>query len=180
MRVERLRANYEIDLKWTHFPLHPSTPESGLTLEQLFAGRMMDIAASKARMEQLMADEGLDYGDRKMTYNSRLAQELAKWVESENGPESVHTALFRAYFVDRLNIGKIGVLTTIAEQLGLSKTEAHEVLLSRRMGSHVDDDWKRSQQLRVSGVPTFRIGDRLAVGAQPYEALEELLVDAGA
>ena len=79
MRVERLRADDQIDVKFTHFPLHPDTPVEGLTLEQLFAGRNIDIPAAKARMVRLMADEGLDYGDRTMTYNSRLAQELAKW-----------------------------------------------------------------------------------------------------
>ena len=37
MRVERLRAAYPIEIKFTHFPLHPDTPEEGLTLEELFA-----------------------------------------------------------------------------------------------------------------------------------------------
>jgi predicted DsbA family dithiol-disulfide isomerase len=110
VRVERLRTKFDIDLKWTHFPLHPSTPEAGLTLEQLFAGRQMDIAASKARMKRLMEEEGLDYGDRTMTYNSRLAQEMAHWAESAKGAVSVHNALFRAYFVDRLNLSDISVL----------------------------------------------------------------------
>jgi hypothetical protein len=60
-------------VKLTHFPLHPDTPEEGLTLEQLFVGLPMDIPAAKTRMARLMADEGLPYGDRTMTYNSRLA-----------------------------------------------------------------------------------------------------------
>ena len=79
MRVERLRAAYQIDVKYTHFPLHPDTPEEGLTLEQLFAGRNIDIPAAKAHMTGLMADEGLDYGDRTMTYNSRLAHPTDPW-----------------------------------------------------------------------------------------------------
>ena len=82
MRVERLRAAYQIGVKYTHFPLHPDTPEEGLTLEQLFAGRDIDIPAAKTRMARLMADEGLDYGDRTMTYNSRaLADTLVKIAE---------------------------------------------------------------------------------------------------
>lgn len=82
MRVERLRQSYDIDMVYRHFPLHPDTPEAGLTLEELFAGRNIDIAAAKAKMTKLMADEGLPYGERTMTYNSRLAKELAKWPES--------------------------------------------------------------------------------------------------
>ena len=67
----------------------------------------MDIEASKARMAKLMEKEGLDYGERTMTYNSRLAQELAQWAVTQSGGEKIHEALFRAYFVDNTNLAKI-------------------------------------------------------------------------
>ena len=179
MRVERLRADYQIDVKFTHFPLHPDTPVEGLTLEQLFAGRNIDIPAAKARMTGLMADEGLEYGDRTMTYNSRLAQEMAKWAETQPGGDAIHDALFRAYFVDGLNIGIGDTLVGVAEQVGLPKDEAREVLDLRRFKDAVDADWQRSTELGVTGVPTFVVGDRAVVGAQPYEALEKLVVESG-
>ncbi len=62
-------------LRHTQFPLHPNTPEEGLLLEELFRGRGIDLEASKKRMKGLMAEEGLAYGDRQRTFNSRLAQE---------------------------------------------------------------------------------------------------------
>ena len=179
MRVERLRAAYQIHVKYTHFPLHPDTPEEGLTLEQLFAGRDIDIPAAKTRMARLMADEGLDYGDRTMTYNSRLAQELAKWAETQPGGDAIHDALFRAYFVDGLNIALADTLVKIAEQVGLHIDEAREVLDSRRFKEAVDADWQRSSELGVTGVPTFVAGGRVVVGAQPYEELENLVISAG-
>ena len=179
MRVERLRAAYQIDVKHTHFPLHPDTPVEGLTLEQLFAGRNIDIPATKARMTGLMADECLDYGDRTMTYNSRLAQELAKWAETQPGGDAIHEALFRAYFVDGLNIALADTLAGVAEQVGLPKDESRDVLDSRRGKDAVDADWKRSRELGVTGVPAFVVGDRAVVGAQPYKMLEALVVEAG-
>ena len=180
MRVERLRAAYRIDVKFRHFPLHPDTPVEGLTLEQLFAGRNIDISAAKARMTGLTADEGLDYGDRTMTYNSRLAQELAKWAETQPDGDAIHDAMFRAYFVDGLNIALADTLVGVAEQVDLPKAEAREILDSRRFKDAVDVDWQRSKELGVTGVPTFVVGDRAVVGAQPYEALEALVVGAGA
>ena len=39
----------------------------------------------------------------------------------------------------------------------------------------VDDDWKLSRQIGVTGVPTFVAGRYGVVGAQPYEALEALV-----
>jgi len=90
VRVEQLRATYQLEIQWTHFPLHPDTPEEGLTLEQLFAGRKIDISAANTEMAQLMATEGLPYGDRSMTYNSRLAQELAQWAGSHEDGDRIH------------------------------------------------------------------------------------------
>ncbi len=48
------------------------------------------------------------------------------------------------------------------------------------MKSDVDRDWARAAELGVTGVPTFLVGDRGVVGAQPYEALEQLVTEAGA
>jgi predicted DsbA family dithiol-disulfide isomerase len=172
--------NFAIRVKYTQFPLHPETPQEGLTLDQLFAGRDIDIAASQARMKQLMAAEGLPYGERTMTYNSRLAQELAKWAESIPGGSAIHGALFRAYFVDGVNIALVDNLVAIADGIGLNADQARETIMDSRMSDAVDRDWQRSHELGVTGVPTFVVGDRGVVGFQPYEALERLLVEAGA
>ena len=106
MRVEKLRSTFAIGIEFKQFPLHPDTPEDGLTLEELFAGRDVDIPSAQARMQQLMADEGLPYGPRTMTYNSRLAQELAKWADTRADGQRIHDVLFHAYFVDNVNLAK--------------------------------------------------------------------------
>jgi predicted DsbA family dithiol-disulfide isomerase len=174
-RIERLRKEHGVQVKFVHFPLHPDTPHEGRSLEQLFAGRGYDIPKMQAQMRARMAAEGLPYGDRKMTYNSRLAQELAKWAESQPGGAAIHDALFRAYFVDGKNIGDPQVLTEIAQALGLDRTQAREVIEKRTHKAAVDADWEKSRQYGVTGVPTFVLGDRGVVGAQPYEALEQLV-----
>ena len=167
-------------MKFTQFPLHPDTPEEGRSLEQLFAGRNIDLEAAKARMRSLMLEEGLAYGERTMTYNSRLAQELAKWAEGRAGGEDIHDALYRAYFVEGVNIAGIDALVLIAERAGLASAEARAVLESRRYGAEVDADWRRSRELGITGVPTFVAGNHAVVGAQPYPALERLVIAAGA
>ena len=140
MRTDRLRAEYQIEFRYTLFPLHPDTPDEGLSLEERFAGRVFDIDAMQARLAGLMADEGLPYSQRTMTYNSRLAQELAKWAEAQNGGAGIHDAMYRAYFVDGVNIVLIDNLLTVVRQLGLPEGEAREVLLSRRFQDAVDAD----------------------------------------
>ncbi len=127
-----------------------------------------------------MDAEGLPYGKRTHTYNSRLAQELGKWADTQEGGEAIHDALYRAYFVDARNIGDIDVLLDVARSVGLSEDAAREVLERRTFKSEVDADWTKSRQYGVTGVPTFAAGGYGVVGAQPYEAIEELVKNAGA
>ncbi len=180
MRIERLRTSYRIGIQYVQFPLHPDTPQEGLTLEQLFAGRDLDIDASQRRMAQLAEDEGLPYGHRAMTFNSRRAQELAKWAETQEAGEQIHDALFRAYFADGMNIASIDNLLPLVESIGLSVDGARDALVAGSFRDPVDADWRRSKEMGVTGVPTFVAGGKVLVGAQPYEALEHLVLEAGA
>ena len=164
-------------LQWVHFPLHPDTPPEGKSLAELFAGRGYDMPKMQAQMRARMAAEGLPYGERTMTYNSRLAQELGKWAQTQSGGEAIHDALFRAYFVDGRNIGDAAVLVEIARSVGLDDAKAREVLKMRTFKAAVDADWEKSRSYGVTGVPTFVMGGRGVVGAQPYEALEQLVQD---
>ena len=158
-----------------HFPLHPDTPAEGRSLKDLFAGRNYDIEARQKEMRARMAAEGLPYGNRTMTYNSRLAQELGKWADTQPGGEAIHDALFRAYFVDGRNLGDPEELTRIAESVGLPGDKAREVIEQRTFKAAVDADWAKSRAYGVTGVPTFVAGGYGVVGAQPYEALEQLV-----
>ncbi len=144
-------------------------------MEDLFGPDKARVESRRNRMKSLMDQEGLPYGERKMTYNSRLAQELGKWAEGKPNGDRIHEALFRAYFVDNINIAKLEVLLKLVEQVGLPVDEAREVLASRLFKDDVDADWKRCYQLGVTGVPTFLIDGSVAVGAQPYEVLEKLV-----
>ena len=127
-----------------------------------------------------MKQEGLPYGSRTMTYNSRLAQELAAWAVEQPGGEKIHDLLFRAYFVEGKNIGQQDVLLPIAEKAGLSGSRASEILHQSSMQETVDHDWQQSRQLGITGVPTFFVDRQTLVGAQPYEAIQQLVENAGA
>jgi predicted DsbA family dithiol-disulfide isomerase len=165
-----------VKVEWVHFPLHPDTPPEGRALADLFAGRSADQRrAMHAQMKARMDAEGLPYGERSMTYNSRLAQELGKWADTQPDGEAIHDALFRAYFVDARDISQPSVLLKIAGEVGLSVDAAREVLEKRTFEAAVDADWKLSREYGITGVPTFVAGGHGVVGAQPYAALEQLV-----
>ena len=174
-----MRAEYEIGLWWTAFPLHPETPEDGQTLKQLFAGQAVDLSQVMVRLKLAAQEAGLPFSDRTMTYNSRLAQELAKWAESEDQGEEFHRAVFQAYFVQGTNIGKAPELLELVRSLGLPVAEAERVLRERTFKDAVDLDWARSRQLGIRAVPTFVLGRQSLVGAQPYKKLTDLMDSTG-
>ena len=180
MRIEKLRTEHNVKIEWVHFPLHPETPVEGRSLADLFAGRGVDRKAMHAQMKARMDAEGLPYGERTMTYNSRLAQEVGKWADTQPGGEAIHDAMFRAYFVEARNIGDPVVILEIVKQAGLSVDDAREVIEKRTFKDAVDEDWALSRQLGVTGVPTFVAGRYGVVGAQPYETLERLVEKAAA
>ena len=128
-----------------------------------------------AHMRNIAGELGLPFGDRRRTYNSRLAQELAKWSESLGKGDEFHDAAFRAYFADGLNIGDTSILLELGNRVGLPPGEIQTVLDTRSYKDAVDADWSRANQLGITAVPTFRLNQQVLVGAQPYNVLVNFL-----
>jgi len=180
VRIEKLRQNYDIDIKLVHFPLHPDTPPEGREMAGFYAERGLDPDKMYQDMKERMDAEGLPYGKRTHSYNSRLAQELGKWSETVEGGETLEQEFYKAYFVNSRNIGDVDVLLDCVEAAGLSVDEARTIIEQRTFEQAVDEDWAKSQQYGVSGVPTYVAGGYGVVGAQPYEVLEKLMQEVGA
>ena len=180
MRTDRLAREYDLQLRHVMFPLHPDVPNEGMTLAELFHVPEHRLTEMRSKLERLMADEGLSYGNRTHTYNSRLAQELAKWADATVPGNGIHGALYRAYFVGNTNLADIDALVGIAESVDLSGSDARGILETREFGPVVDADWELARTTGVTGVPTFVVGQRGVVGAQPYEVLVDLVEAGGA
>lgn len=175
MRIEQLRREFDLNLRWTAFPLHPETPERGLELTELLAGRGYDLSAMFERIKGVAAELGLPWSSRSHTYNSRRAQELGKWAETLGQGEAFHAAAYRAYFAEGRNIAQVEELVAMAEKLGLDGSEARQVLAQGRFAAAVDADWERARQLRITAVPSALWKGQVLVGFQPYAAFRQLI-----
>jgi predicted DsbA family dithiol-disulfide isomerase len=164
-----------VKIQWTAFPLHPETPVQGRSLEDLFAGRGMDIPKMLSHLKQTADQLGLPFGHRTMTYNSRLAHELGKWAETQGQGEAYNLKAFQAYFVDGYNIAQPEVLSELALAVGLDGNKALKVLQNGSYHKAVDMDWQRARQMGIHAVPTFQMNGRMLVGAQSYESLMGLV-----
>ncbi len=133
-----------------------------------------------SRVDTMLAREGLPFAERKFSYNSRSAQELAKWAKDQGREDAFNDAVFRAYFVDAANIAEPERLLQLVEEAGLPVEKARRVLSDRTFRQAVNDDWQRCHSLGVTAVPTYLSEGLAIVGAEPYESLERLVTEAGA
>ncbi len=177
MRTAQLVREFNLTPIWRVFPLHPETPEEGVELAELFAGRGYDLDAMATRLRAVAAELGLPFGERSRTYNSRRAQELGKWAEELGKGEPFHDAAYRAYFVEGRNIARPEELAALAVQVGLPEADARKVIENRAFAAAVDADWRRARDLGVRAVPTLVYGGRSLVGFQPHDAFRRLVTD---
>ena len=172
MSIEQLKAELDVETRWLHFPLHPKTPPEGIPMKELYRDR--DPESTKAAGDHLkngMAEAGLPYNRRTRLDNSRIAQELGAWADTQAGGATFHDAIFKAYFVDDRSISDKDTLVEIAESVGLDGQEARTVLDERSFSENVTGDWDRAWSDGVTGVPTFTSHDLFVFGCQPYEVL---------
>src|SRR5689334_25084685 len=101
-------------------------------MAEFYASRNIDPEAAYQRMKGLMDAEGLPYGRRTHSYNSRLAQELGKWADTMPSGAAIHDKLYKAYFVEAKNLADIDLLVDIAASVGLPADQARAVLTERR------------------------------------------------
>ena len=174
MRIDRLRQEFNPQIEWSVYPLHPEIPDEGRSLYDLFYGKI-DVDSVIARLEGIAADLSLPFGPRTMTYNSRKAQELGKWAEEMGCGELFHMAVYQAYFAEGKNIGQIDILTDLAKAVGQNPEAAREAIESGRYAAMVDTDWNKAAELGVTAVPTSLYGEESLVGFQDYDAFQRLI-----
>ena len=182
MRVEKLQEAFEVETKLVHFPLHPETPLEGREMASFYRQRGIDPEASYQRMKKLMDEEGLPYGRRTHTYNSRLAQELGKWADTQPGGEAIHDKLYKASILSRAATSATPTFLSRSPCLsGSPAEEARAVLTERRFQEAVDADWQKSHQVRrdrrAEPLSPIAMGSS---APQPYSVLEQLIAKAGA
>ncbi len=151
-----------------------------MEIEELFMNKNIDYKAAQAHFENLMKQEGLEYGFRDMVYNSRLAQEFAKWAETQSLGQKIHNILYQAYFVNGINLGNVDSLVTLAIKNNLNGDEAKTILENRTYREAVDNDWEQCRRAGIMAVPTYICNEERLVGAQTYEAFQTLITSTGA
>jgi len=171
-RLMRLREDFDLQVSWCSFEIHPDTPPEGLPISKLGYApaqwqRMME------NLGKMVREEGLDFADRTFTTNSHKALLLAE-ASKEEGDEIfyvLHDRLFKAYFSEQQNIGDTKVLKALANQVGLSAKTVERAWNDPRYEEILRKDLNCASQMGINCVPTFIIGNNTIEGAVPAAVL---------
>jgi predicted DsbA family dithiol-disulfide isomerase len=85
-----------------------------------------------------------------------------------------HERLMRAYWEEALNIGDLGVLRTLAGELGLEGAEAS--ISGNQYRDQVERWTTEAHAIGINAIPAYLLDRRLIVlGAQPDPAFEQAI-----
>jgi predicted DsbA family dithiol-disulfide isomerase len=177
--VPRLLAEFELDLDWCGFELHPGTPPGGRPLSELFPG--VDLEALHARTKDFAAGFGVTgFDPPKRLQNSRRALALAEVARAEGRLEALRHAAFEAHWRRGADLEATADLERIAADAGLDAARSLAEAETPQFRELSAERQTMARQNGVSGIPTFVMNGIRLVGCQPYAALAAAAEEAGA
>lgn len=102
---------------------------------------------------------------------TRKAHELRKLAESKGLGRDVHAAIFRAFFREGEDIGRVDVLVRIAMAAGMDYSETKAVLDVDKFADAVEAEGRSVRDLGVVGPPALLVGSRKTEGWEGREAV---------
>ena len=153
------------------FQLDPTMPQGKLfrhrdVLMRKYGMDEAQVSAAQARLEQLAAEEGLEYHLAELrTGNTLDAHRLVHLGGGQGIQDAVIERFFRAHFTEGRSLFDYDSLVSLAEEAGLEG--AHALLAGDRLAAEVVADHREANEMGVSGVPFFLLADEYSVpGAQ--------------
>ncbi len=174
--LRKLKAEFDFTVTHRGFQIHPEWPAEGMPAERFRPG--MDPKTRQAMWERISAmgaGAGVVMKAPKTLANSLLALQAGEFAAGAGLAEPFEQRVFRAYFEEGLNIGDRDVLLDLAAEAGLDRAALSEALASNQYAIRIRNHALAANQLGVSGVPTFFIGDWPLVGAQSEEVMRRVL-----
>jgi len=174
--MRRLKPEFDFELEWHGFQIHPDWPAEGIPADKLREAG--DAAARKATWERItaMADSvGFSMKPPAVLTNSRAALAATEFARESGRDEALEERIYRAYFNDGENIGDASVVARLAGEAGLDAAEVADAIKSPKYEMRLKNNSLAANQRGVNGVPTFFIGEYPLVGAQRLDAMRAIL-----
>jgi predicted DsbA family dithiol-disulfide isomerase len=171
-KVEKLQAEYGIEVEWKNYEIHPDIPKDGAPKSFLGENYMKTVEENVRLLAKL---EDLEIKPKSFISNSHLALEASEFARKKGVFDSFHKRVFEAYFLEGRNIGDKPVILGIAQELGLDTNELSLALDEHRYHERLEEVRREKASYGVLGTPTFIIGKTQLVGLQSFKTLRQLI-----
>ena len=165
----RLQEEYDIEVDWRGFELHPEIPPGGTELSA-YVGHSR-AAAFRAYLERFAADFGVPIDQPEHIPSTRRALAATEYARDQGRLEPFRDAVMEAHWARGRNIESDSALRVLAEQTGLDPDRLVQAAESPEYQLRIDAARKAAHDNQVSSIPTFLIGDIRIIGCQAYAHL---------
>jgi len=170
-------SRVDVSVNWHPFELDSSLPRDGSLLKLDRYRQKFGEARMKSMLPQMLEtgrQEGINFsynGKIGSTFDShRLLYFAGQQPDGEKKQNDLINVLFKAYFEQEQDLADHQVLIRAAEQAGFDKDQVKTFLESDEAKKEVRAEIEHNQAGGVSGVPHFRINNRVELsGAQQPE-----------
>jgi len=184
--LDQCRENRDepVETDWHPFDLraHERGPDG--TLDDAIDSGKDDayFEQAKQNVERLAAEYGVEMRDDPLhDVDTYSAQRVALRAREDHPEafEAFHRAVLDALWQDRRDVSDADVLDAIATEAGLPEGFVAETLADETSREDLEAAFADARDERVTGVPTFVLGEHRARGAVPPADLDRLLGEAG-
>jgi predicted DsbA family dithiol-disulfide isomerase len=177
-RLERAlayRPGLAVTRSWRAFQLNPDLPNDGVPHALYLAakyGSPQNAGRACAALTAAGRGEGIDFAFARIRRapNTLRAHRLIRFATDEGAGDDIVEALFRAFFLEGLDIGDIDVLASLAGRAGFDFAAARNYLAGEVGANEVRAEDRRARQLGIHAVPCFVLERGYAIsGAQDPE-----------
>lgn len=172
-----LGSRHEVSVTWRPFRLNPQMRRGGMDRKAYRSakfGSWEESLSLDAKVEAVGKAEGIPFAhDRiRRTPDTFDAHRLVWLARREDLQDSVVETLFRAYFVEGVDVGDPKNLIAVASVAGLNAERAERFLGGDDGADAVREEEANARRMGVSGVPFFVMGGKYGVsGAQEARTL---------
>ena len=170
MTAEQARREFDADVAWLPFDLHPEYPPEGIPLAELHRRYGIGVGERDPLCDRFAA-AGLEYNRPEIVPNTRLALRMTELARERGLHEPFHNRLMDAYWSEATNVGDPDELRRLAAEVGLEAEDVERVIadLSAYLDL-VEASTAQAQSIGINAIPAFLLDRRLIVlGAQPLD-----------
>jgi len=172
--AEQARREFDADVVWLPFDLHPEYPPEGIPLAELHRRYGIGVGESDP-LHARFAAVGLEYHRPETVPNTRPALRLSELARERGLHQPFHDRLMDAYWSQATNIGEPDELRRLAAEVGLDADDVDRVIAdASEYLDVVEASTHEAQSIGINAIPAFVLDRRLIVlGAQPLAVFRD-------